>query len=157
MCPMTTMCVLIPLYMCPHPTVSVSAYVPEIAGLIALLLYMCPHTTIYVSSYHYICVLIPLHMCPHTTTCVSSYHSRCVLIPLYMCPHTTIYVSSCDDIGPLLLPFLTSTSIPHFFIPHFCLFKRLYINMCVCVCVYEYIYLYIHIYILQIPGQISFI
>jgi len=68
-CPHTTVCVLILLYvssyhfMCPHTT-------------------MCPHITIgvlillYVSSYHYIYVLIPSDL------------------PLYMCPHTTIYMST---------------------------------------------------------------
>ena len=40
-------CVLMPLYMCPHAT----------AGRI--------YTSL--SSYHYICVLIPLYMCPHAT------------------------------------------------------------------------------------------
>ncbi len=52
MCPHTTMCVRILLYVSPHTTIYVSSRA---------------HTTIFVSSYHYIRVLIPLYMCPHTT------------------------------------------------------------------------------------------
>jgi hypothetical protein len=101
MCPHTTICVLILLYvssyccyicvlnyyMCPHTAaIYVSSYY-----------YMCPHTAaIYVSSYYYInltmCALILLYICPDNTIYVSSdyfYVSSCY----YMCPHTSIYVS----------------------------------------------------------------
>ena len=49
---------------------------------VLILLYMCPHPAIYLSSYCYISVLIPLYMCPHTAMAmhVSSYCYVCVLI-----------------------------------------------------------------------------
>jgi hypothetical protein len=58
----TAMCVLIPLYLCPHTTLCLSSYVLQIAGLIALLLYL--------SSYHYMCP--HTIMCPHATRYVST-------------------------------------------------------------------------------------
>jgi hypothetical protein len=89
------MCVIIPLYMCPHTSHTACVLIP---------LYICPRTSIYVSSYLYICFLISpysylmplcvfihlyvssyLYMCPHTSIYVSY---------LYMCPHTSIYVPS---------------------------------------------------------------
>jgi hypothetical protein len=92
-------CRAVPLYMCPHSTVTprTSICVPIRLWLLVPL-YMCPHTTvtprtfIYVSSYDcdfsylYICVpirlwlLVPLYMCPHTT----------------VTPRTSIYVYSYD-------------------------------------------------------------
>ncbi len=83
MCPDTTICVLILLYMCPH-TISWAAERETGELYASTTCYMCRRTTT--------CVLIPLYMCPHFTVCVrillymSSYY--------YMCPHTTIYVSS---------------------------------------------------------------
>jgi hypothetical protein len=75
------MCVLIQLCMCPHTTICfriplyVSSYYYYVSSI---LLYMCLHTTIYMSSCYY--------MCPHTTICV--------LMLLYICPHTSIHVCS---------------------------------------------------------------
>ncbi len=79
-------CVLILLYVCPHPTIYVSSYYctcPPNTTSVLILLYMCPHTkcphtTIYVSSYHY----------------VSLHYYICVLTLLYICPHTPIYLAS---------------------------------------------------------------
>jgi hypothetical protein len=85
------------LYMCPHTTkcVLILLYVSSYYYIcVLILLHMCPHRLqgqrvreLYVSSYYYmcphtttICVLILLHMCPHTTTYVSSYYYICVLI-----------------------------------------------------------------------------
>ena len=76
MCPHTTICVLILLYMCPHSTIFVLILLrmcPHTTIRVLILLYMCPHSTI--------CALILQHMCPHNTICV--------LILLYICPHTT--------------------------------------------------------------------
>jgi hypothetical protein len=113
------MCVLILLYLCPHTTTYVSAYVPSVliaavdpTGVcyftvcVLILLYVCPHTTI--------CVLMLLHTCPHTcrvcslllstqrvrlcprtTVGLSAYCYICVLILLHVCPHTAISVSAC--------------------------------------------------------------
>ena len=90
------MCVLIPLYMCPHTSMcrhtSICVFIPlymvssyrHVSSYLCVFIpyvYTCPHTSIYVSSY--------LYMCPHTSICVSSFLYICVLIPLYMCPHTT--------------------------------------------------------------------
>ena len=60
-------------------------------------LYMCPHTSIYVSSYLssycdicvYICVLVPLCMCRRASLCGSS---CCDISVLIMCPHTSTCV-----------------------------------------------------------------
>jgi hypothetical protein len=76
MCPHTTVCVLILLYICP-PYYSLST---EFLGFIMqttfklnyfnvrilVLLYMCPHTAIHVSLYCHVRVLIQLYICPHT-------------------------------------------------------------------------------------------
>ena len=67
MCPHTTKCVLIPLYMCPQTTVYVSSFY-YIYVLIGVLI------PLYVSSYHYIRVLILLYMCPHSTIYCSRTH-----------------------------------------------------------------------------------
>jgi hypothetical protein len=68
-------CVLIPLYLCPHT--------PKYVADMRLQAVAQFDNTIYVSSYYYICVLILLYMCHHIT-----------IILLYMCPHTSICLSS---------------------------------------------------------------
>ncbi len=83
-------------YVCPHTTICV-----------LMLLYVCPRTTVYVSSYYYICVPIPLYMCPHTTIYVSSCYYMCVLELLSMCPHTTVYYCVLILLSSML-QFLTS-------------------------------------------------
>ena len=65
-------CVLIPLYMCPHTTICVlmqGRYKHHEVTAI------CPHTTIYVYSYYYICVLMQGRYKKHELTAiyVSSY------------------------------------------------------------------------------------
>jgi hypothetical protein len=95
-CPHTVMCphtsvssyltsirVLIPLYMCPHTSICVP--IP---------LYRCPHTSIYVPSYVYRCVSADSNCGDASYLYVYSYLYACVLIPPWMCPHTTTYVSS---------------------------------------------------------------
>ncbi len=64
--------------------------------LVSSSLYMCPHTSINVSAYLYICVpmscnttplpQVPRYMCPNTI--------MCALMPLYMSPRTSINESS---------------------------------------------------------------
>ena len=82
----TSMCVLVLLYMRPHTT---TIYVCSCSMPVLLLINMCldttsmcPHTTMYASSYHSMAVLI-------LRACVSSYYYICVLILLlYMCAHS---------------------------------------------------------------------
>jgi hypothetical protein len=109
MCPHTTICVLILLYVCPHTTTCVLIPVVEACGCTkhtSACVSIRQHTSAYVSipvvevcggnaSNILLCVLILLYMCPHTVVCV--------LILLYMCPHTTIYVSAYYCIGVLIL------------------------------------------------------
>jgi len=83
-------CVLIPLYMCPHTTIYVSSCRAG-TSITSLPLYMCPHTNI--------CVLILLYVCRHTPGLCShvpqlfillyvSAFCICVLKLLHMCPHS---------------------------------------------------------------------
>ena len=60
------MCVLIPLYVCPHTTICVL-----ILRYVSSYYNMCPHTTIYVFSYNYICVLLLLPGASTRTACSS--------------------------------------------------------------------------------------
>jgi len=95
--PHTTVCVLIPLLMCPH---TYRNYAFAMAYNLLSPYEAIPPTTIHVASYHY--------MCPHTTRYVSSchhivrsdgrYRSQLVfctpllrlLIPLYICPRVLL-------------------------------------------------------------------
>jgi hypothetical protein len=90
MCPHTTICVLILLYlsscycMCPHTTICVLIL---LYVFVLILLYVCSHTTISMFSYYY--------MCPHATTCVHILHIS-VRIRVHTCPRASArtYVSS---------------------------------------------------------------
>ena len=95
-------CVLMPLYVCPHTTRCwrSSRNASRSCAHVSACENVCPQTTIYVSSYYYVRVRMRLgageaqgmrqeaaRVCPHAKYVSSNY---------YMCPHATIYVSACD-------------------------------------------------------------
>ena len=129
-------CVLIPLYMCPHATIHVSSYyytcvliplcmcphtpiyVQSLGAALFLAFYLCPHThtcAVYVSSY-YICVLILLYMCAVVRGSsvfrlpVELYMCPHTAVNIYMCPHTPIYV--CSRQGQQCVPPSCSQILP---------------------------------------------
>ena len=163
--------------MCPHTSVCVR-----------ILLYMCPHTAIYLSAYCYICVRILLyvcaraatymrilsnkawsrprismefngavdvHACPHTTVSAtrrgdalasawSKRCYRCAPVLLHVCPHTATYVSSyCYRCVPILLyvcPHTTACLRILLYVSAYCQI-RILLHICpayYCICVRIY-------------------
>jgi hypothetical protein len=115
MCPHTSTCVLIQLYMCSqalHASMrsgreeGVCAVAPQLPGniplyvsshcILCMLLYMCPHTSSY--TYYYICVLI-LHTI-YTTVYVSSYFILYILSYTYM---SSYYYMLAGDVHVLVV------------------------------------------------------
>ena len=163
MCPHTTTCVLILLYVSscyyvsPYYLLYVSSgrrcHIPGIrhrgpaagyAGRQAIHHYMCPHTTIYVSSYY----LYYLSVRRFTTV-----HYMCVLvlldvlILLCMCPRTTIYVSPYYCMCVLVLLCVipgTSMYISSYYL--MCVLMPLYVPSCYCICLHTIIFASLYYY-----------
>jgi hypothetical protein len=150
MCPHTTICVLIQLYMCPHTTTFLSSYycigVRHTTINVPSYYYICPHPTIYVSSYYYLCVLVLAHS-PLLKTLSRMLLSGLSAILLYMCPHTTAssYYCICARIP---LPVFA-----YYYVPSYCcifvlilMYVSSYCYICVCIplCVLILLYMCPH-------------
>jgi hypothetical protein len=144
MCPHTTICVLIQLYMCPHTTTFLSSYycigVRHTTINVPSYYYICPHPTIYVSSYYYLCVLVLAHS-PLLKTLSRMLLSGLSAILLYMCPHTTAssYYCICARIPLPVFAYCCIFVLILMYVSSYC-----YICVCIPLCVLILLYMCPH-------------
>jgi hypothetical protein len=150
MCPHTTICVLILLYvssyyymcphtMCPHTTICVSSYY-----------YMCLHTNLCASSYCYVCVLIPVAALLQLCCSWGSLYDRCICVVIlcFLIPVAALLQLCCSSVAaeaPFMIGVYASYMCPHTAI---CVLILLYVSSYYYVSSYHYMCLHTTICVL---------
>jgi hypothetical protein len=171
---LSSLCVLILLYMCPHTPICVLSYcyicvlillyvssyyyITVCVSSYSILICICVLILLYVSAYSYIFVLILLYMCSHTPIYVSSYSYIRVLILLYVCPHM------CPPDNNVLEPLDCAENIAQIYIcgPHTAMCLSSYYYICVLILLYVcphttiYVSSYCYMCVLILPYVSSY-